>query len=123
VSDNAKDKTLEFERAVKAAKETAQKKYVLRLYVAGASSRSQRAIENLKKVCEEHLKGQYDLEVIDIYQQPSLAEGEQIVAVPTLIKKLPTPLRKFIGDMSNTERILFGLDLKPREATRRGKKA
>lgn len=86
--------------------------YVLRLYVTGLTPRSQRAIKNIKKICEEHLPGLYDLEVIDIYKHPALAQGEQIIAAPTLIKKLPLPLRSFIGDLSNTERILFGLDLK-----------
>lgn len=88
--------------------------YVLRLYVAGTTPNSVRAIENIKRICEEFLKGRYDLEVIDIYQQPVLAKGDQIIAVPTLIKKLPLPLRKFIGDMSVTERILVGLDLRPK---------
>jgi len=86
--------------------------YVLRLYVTGLTPRSRAAIENIKRISEEHLKGRYDLEVIDIYQQPTLARDEQIVAAPTLIKKLPLPLRKLIGDMSNTERILLGLDLR-----------
>jgi circadian clock protein KaiB len=87
--------------------------WLLRLYVAGTTPNSIRAIENIKRICEEFLKGRYDLEVIDIYQQPVLAKGDQIIAVPTLIKKLPLPLRKFIGDMSATERILVGLDLRP----------
>ena len=86
--------------------------YVLRLYVAGMTPRSRRAIENVSKVCAEHLEGRYNLEVIDIYQQPSLAKGEQIIAVPTLIKELPAPLRRLIGDMSNAERLLVGLDLR-----------
>ena len=86
---------------------------MLRLYVTGMSQNSRRAITNIKKICEEHLRGRYDLEVIDIYQQPTLAEGEQILAAPTLIKKLPLPLRRFIGNMSNTDRILLGLDLRP----------
>ena len=89
-------------------------KYVLRLYIAGVSLRSSRAVENIKRICEEHLKGRYELEVIDIYQNPVLAQGEQIIAVPTLIKKLPPPLRKFIGDLTDTEKILLGLDLKPK---------
>ncbi len=89
-------------------------KYVLRLYVAGTTQNSVRAIENIKRICEEYLKGRYDLEVVDIYQQPVLAKGDQIIAVPTLIKKLPQPLRKFIGDMSAIERILVGLDLRPK---------
>ena len=89
-------------------------KYLLRLYVAGTTPISVRAIDNIKRICEEFLKGRYDLEVVDIYQQPVLAKGDQIIAVPTLIKKLPQPLRKFIGDMSATEHILVGLDLRPK---------
>lgn len=85
---------------------------MLRLYIAGVSLRSSHAIENIKKICEEHLKGRYELEVIDIYQHPELAERAQVIAVPTLIKKLPPPLRKFIGDLNDTEKILVGLDLK-----------
>jgi circadian clock protein KaiB len=88
-------------------------RYVLRLYVAGLTPRSIQAIQNIRKICEEHLEGRYDLQVIDVYQQPVLAEGEQIIAAPTLIKKLPLPLRRFIGDMSHTEKILLGLDLRP----------
>jgi circadian clock protein KaiB len=86
-------------------------KWVLRLYVAGSTPQSVRAIANIKKICEDHLKGRYDLEVIDLYQKPNLARGEQIIAVPTLLKKLPFPLRRVIGDMSNLERVLIGLDL------------
>lgn len=93
-------------------KKLRKQKYVLRLYVTGVTPRSTRAIENIKKICEEHLKDRYDLHVIDIYQQPVLAKGEQIIAAPTLVKKLPLPLRRFIGDMSNKEKILMGLDLK-----------
>jgi circadian clock protein KaiB len=89
-------------------------RYVLRLYVAGQTPKSINAITNIKKICEENLKGRYELDVIDLYQQPQLADGEQIVAVPTLIKKLPPPLRRIIGDMSNTERLLVGLDLQKR---------
>jgi circadian clock protein KaiB len=88
--------------------------YVLRLYVTGTTPKSLRAIVNLKEICEEHLQGRYDLEVIDLYQQPVLAEGEQIVAAPTLIKKLPSPLRRIIGDMSDVDRVLVGLDLRPK---------
>ena len=91
------------------------KEYVLRLYVAGTTSKSIRAVANIKEICESSLKNRYDLEVIDIYQQPVLMKGEQIIAAPTLVKKLPLPLRKFIGDMSDIERILVGLDLKPRD--------
>ena len=91
------------------------KEYVLRLYVAGTTSKSLRAVANIKEICETSLKNRYDLEVIDIYQQPVLVKGEQIIAAPTLVKQLPLPLRKFIGDMSDTERILVGLDLRPRD--------
>jgi circadian clock protein KaiB len=98
-----------------ALKERETDHYVLRLYVAGLNRKSLRAIENLKKICAENLEGRYDLEVIDIYQQPVLARGEQIVAAPTLIKQLPPPLRRFIGDMSQTEKILVGLDLRPKK--------
>lgn len=100
-----------------AAKRQAQR-YVLRLYIAGMTPRSTRAIQNIRKICEEHLRSRYDLEVIDIYQQPNLAEGEQIIAAPTLVKKLPLPLRRFIGDMSNTDRILVGMDLRRPEEQR-----
>lgn len=87
--------------------------YILRLYVAGLSPKSKRAIQNIKKICETHLKGRYELQVIDLYQNPTLAKGEQIVAVPTLVKKLPHPLRKIIGDMSDQEKLLVGLDIRP----------
>jgi circadian clock protein KaiB len=90
------------------------KEYVLRLYIAGTTSKSARAVANIKEICEGSLKDRYDLEVIDIYQQPVLLKGEQIIAAPTLVKQLPLPLRKFIGDMSDTERILVGLDLRPK---------
>lgn len=85
--------------------------YVLRLYIAGATSQSIKAITNLKRICEKHLSRRYDLEVINICQQPVLLEGEKILATPTLIKELPLPIRKFIGNLSNTEKILLGLDL------------
>ena len=97
----------------KALRRPPTERYLLRLYVTGMTPRSTRAIENVRKICEQHLQGRYDLEVVDIYQQPSLAKGEQIVAAPTLIKKLPLPLRRVIGDMTNTDRVLFGLDLRP----------
>jgi len=87
--------------------------YVLRLYVTGTTPKSIRAINNLKVICDKHLDGRYELEVIDLYQQPQLAQGSQIVAAPTLIKQLPEPIRRIIGDMSNTEKVLVGLDLKP----------
>jgi circadian clock protein KaiB len=94
------------------------KEYVLRLYIAGTTSKSIRAVANIKEICESSLKNRYDLEVIDIYQQPVLIKGEQIIAAPTLVKKLPLPLRKFIGDMSDIERILVGLDLRPKDQDR-----
>ena len=89
-------------------------KYLLRLYVTGMTPRSRRAIENIKSICQEYLKGRYDLEVIDIYQRPYLAKDEQIIAAPTLIRKLPSPLRRFVGDLSDRPRVLVGLDLRPR---------
>lgn len=87
---------------------------MLRLYVTGQTPRSLTAIENIQRICHEHLQGRYELEVIDIYQQSALAKGDQIVAAPTLLKKLPLPLRQLIGDMSDTERVLMGLDLRSR---------
>jgi circadian clock protein KaiB len=91
-------------------------RYVLRLYVAGVTPRSVQAIETIKRICKENLRGRYELEVIDIYQQPALARGDQIIAVPTLLRKLPAPLRTLIGDMSDEQRVLVGLDLRPRSA-------
>ena len=88
--------------------------FVLRLYVAGITPRSREAIANVTAICEEHLAGRYGLEIIDIYQHPALARGQRILAAPTLIRKLPLPLRRLIGDMSEKERILVGLDLRPR---------
>jgi len=107
-----KDATARFEQALEAS---GTERYVLRLYVTGTTPKSVRAIANIKHICEGHLRGRYELEVIDIYQQPSLATGEQIVAVPTLIKKLPPPLRRLIGDLSDTEHVLLGLDIRPKE--------
>jgi circadian clock protein KaiB len=89
--------------------------WCLRLYVAGQSPRSLRAFENLKALCETHLAGRYDIEIVDLLENPRLARGDQIVAVPTLVRKLPEPVRKIIGDLSNTERVLVGLDLRPRQ--------
>jgi circadian clock protein KaiB len=85
----------------------------LRLYIAGRTPKSITAFENLKKICEEHLKGQYHIEIIDLIKQPQLAKGDQILAVPTLVRLLPEPIKKIIGDLSNTERVLVGLDLRP----------
>jgi circadian clock protein KaiB len=92
-------------------RERRSEKYVLRLYIAGSTPRSTRAVVNIREICEHNLSGRYDLEVIDIYQNPALAQGEQIIAAPTLVKQLPHPLRRFIGDLSDTERILVGMDL------------
>jgi len=90
-------------------------KYILRLYVTGMTARAARTIETLRNFCEKHLAGRYELQVVDIYQQPELARTEQIVAVPTLIKKLPLPLRRLIGDMSDEARVLVGLDILPHQ--------
>jgi circadian clock protein KaiB len=86
----------------------------LRLYVAGKTPKSVAAFANLKKICEEHLAGQYTIEIVDLLENPQLAQGDQILAIPTLVRKLPTPIKKIIGDLSNTERTLVGLDLRPR---------
>jgi circadian clock protein KaiB len=106
------DRSADFERALEESK-NGNERYVLRLYVTGSTPRSARAVQNIRQVCDEHLVGRYDLEVIDIYQQPTLAQGEQIIAAPTLVKKLPSPFRKFIGDLSNMEDVLVGLNLAP----------
>jgi circadian clock protein KaiB len=94
--------------------EARDSRYVLRLYVTGMTPRSLQAIENLKSICEEHIEGRYQLEVVDIYSHPQLARDEQVIAAPTLIKQLPAPLRRIVGDLSDRERVLFGLDLRPR---------
>jgi circadian clock protein KaiB len=86
----------------------------LRLYVAGQTPRSLTAFKNLKEICEEYLKGKYHIEVVDLMENPTLARGDQILAIPTLVRKLPEPIRKIIGDLSNTERVLVGLDIQPR---------
>jgi circadian clock protein KaiB len=106
--EEQKDTTREFEEALK---RLSQEKYVLRLFVAGMNSKSIQAVENIKRICESYLAGRYQLEVIDVYQQPILAKEGQIVAAPTLIKELPPPLRKLVGSMSDTERVLVGMDL------------
>ncbi len=92
----------------------APERWDLRLYVAGQTPKSLLALANLKKYCEEHLAGRYHIEVVDLIEHPQLAEGDQIVAVPTLVRKLPPPMKRIIGDLSNKERVLVGLDLKPR---------
>ncbi len=97
------------------AKEMEKEQYVLRLYVAGMTPRSAEAIRRVTDFCEKHLTEQYELEIIDIYQKPALIQGEQILAVPTLVKALPQPLRRFIGDMHDEEKLLFGMDLVTRQ--------
>jgi circadian clock protein KaiB len=101
----------------KAAGQEKPARYVLRLYVAGFTPRSAAAIESVKQTCEEYLRGRYELEIVDIYKQPTLARGEQIIAAPTLIKKLPLPLRRLIGDMADQQKVLVGLDLRQRDET------
>lgn len=93
----------------------AVKEWQLRIYVAGETEKSRKAIENLKKVCEEHLPGKYEIEVVDLMKNPQLAAKDQIFAVPTIIRKLPEPLKKLIGDMSMSEKVLVGLDIKPKK--------
>ncbi len=109
---NESGSTEEFEKTAQAK---GTEKYVLRLYVTGMTPRSIKAIENVRKICEENLHGRYELDIIDIYQQPDYAKKEEIIAAPTLIKQLPLPLRKFIGDMSNKDKILVGLNLVAKE--------
>jgi circadian clock protein KaiB len=99
-------------KTTKKAASKARKHFQLRLYVAGQTPKSLRAFENLKRICEEHLAGQYHLEVIDLLKSPKLAREDQILAIPTVVRKLPPPLRKLIGDLSNTERVLVGLQLR-----------
>jgi circadian clock protein KaiB len=106
------DVSKQFEAALEQSR---QANYLLRLYVTGATPRSTQAIQNIRRICEKHLRGRYQLEVIDVFQRPVLAKGEQIIAAPTLLKLLPLPLRRFIGDMSDSDKILLGLDLQPRE--------
>jgi circadian clock protein KaiB len=92
--------------------------YNLRLYVAGQTSKGVRAVENLRRICDEHLSGRYRIEVIDLLENPQLGKGDQILAVPTLVRRLPEPIKRIIGDLSNTERVLVGLDLRSRIAER-----
>jgi circadian clock protein KaiB len=98
-----------------AVADLASARYVLRLYVAGFTPRSATAIASVKNICEEHLRGRYELEVVNLYDAPTLAKGEQIIAAPTLIKKLPLPLRRVIGDMADTDKLLVGLDLREKD--------
>jgi len=97
-----------------AAAKSAGAKWELRLYVAGQTAKSLQAFANLKRICEEHMAGEYRIEVIDLLKNPKLAKGDQILAIPTFVRKLPEPVRKIIGDLSNTDRVLIGLDLQPR---------
>ena len=97
-------------------KKSADDEWILRLYIAGQTARSAAALRNLKSICDEHLAGRYRIEVIDLLKQPQLARGDQIVAVPTLVRHLPPPMKKIIGDLSNEERVLVGLDLRQRRA-------
>jgi circadian clock protein KaiB len=99
--------------STKAKAEEAEKAWQLRLYVAGQTPKSLTAFANLKRICEEHLEGRYRIEVIDLMVNPQLAKGDQILALPTLVRRLPDPVRKIIGDLSNTDRVLVGLDIKP----------
>ena len=94
---------------------TSEEKWMLRLYTAGQSPRSLAALDNLKRICEEHLSGRYSIEIVDLLKNPRLAKNDQIVAIPTLVRQLPAPLRKIIGDLSDTERALVGLQLRPRK--------
>ena len=122
---NGTRKTSATESMEQALARQAKEKYVLKLYVTGMTARSQQALRNIKKIINENPDYNFDLEVIDIYQQPTLAKGDQIIAVPTLIKKLPSPLRRLIGDLSQEDRIILGLDLKPKSPphhTRRAKR-
>jgi len=96
--------------------EPGEKVYLLRLYVAGQTRKSLAAFANLKKICEEHLQGRYKIEIIDLLEKPQLAKGDQILAIPTLVRQLPPPLKKLIGDLSDTEKVLVGLDIRPAES-------
>ena len=100
------------EKAKRTDRSHRSQKYQLRLYVAGQTPKSLAAFANLKKICEEHLPGEYEIEVIDLLKKPQLASGDQILAIPTLVRKIPEPIKKIIGDLSNTERVLVGLDLR-----------
>ncbi|RQW81062.1 MAG: circadian clock protein KaiB [Methanothrix sp.] len=103
----------EGDETVQSGTEPGENSYILRLYVAGQTRKSLAAFANLKKICEEHLQGRYKIEVVDLLEKPQLAKGDQILAIPTLVRQLPPPLKKIIGDLSNTEKVLVGLDLRP----------
>ena len=117
-----KPSTTKLETAKKASQEVDSQPYVLRLYIAGLTPRSQEAVRAITGICEENLAGRYKLDVIDLYQNPVLARGEQIIAAPTLIKQLPLPLRKIIGKMADKDKVLVGLDLQPKPTTRGGRR-
>lgn len=102
-------------KSPKSKKASEADKMLLRLYITGTTPQSQRALSNIKRICDEHMAGAFQLEVIDIYQSPQLAKDEQIIAAPTLVKVLPNPLRRLIGDLSNEERVLIGLDVRPKK--------
>jgi circadian clock protein KaiB len=112
-----KASTEEFEEALQGLE---SKRFLLRLYISGQTSKSLRAIENIERICQEHLQGRFELEIIDLKEHPERAEQEQILAAPTLIKQLPPPLRKFIGDMTDTEQVLLGLNILPNNAQPEG---
>ncbi len=92
-------------------------RYKLRLYVAGQTAKSLTAMKNLERFCEQHLAGRYEIEVIDLLKNPQLAAGDQILAIPTLVRRLPSPLKRIIGDLSNTDKVLVGLDIRPKDGT------
>ena len=106
-------KTVATTKAIKARTNKTEEIWNLRLYVAGQTQKSITAFANLKKICDEHLAGKYQIEVIDLFKNPQLAKGDQIIALPTLVRKLPEPIKKIIGDLANTERVLAGLDIRP----------
>lgn len=105
----------------KVRRKKARAEYLLRLYVAGQTPKSVQAFANLKQICEEHLQGRYEIEVIDLLQNPALARGDQILALPAVVRQLPPPVKKIIGDFSNAERVMVGLDLRPLTPTTRKK--
>ena len=109
-----KPKKTETNNSSPLTQQTPPESWELRLYVAGKTPRSVAAFENLKRICEEHLLGKYSIEIIDLLENPKLARGDQVLAIPTLVRKLPEPVRKIIGDLSNTERVLVGLDIRQR---------
>lgn len=116
INDENRDSPAEFKKNLA---EMPDQKFILKLYVIGASARSSRAVENIRQFCEKYLKGRYELEVIDIHQHPELMQSEEIVAAPTLVKKLPLPLRKLIGDMSDKGKIFSGLNIQIREVQKK----